>query len=239
MHQVVVLADIRALANQAARHRPLVDAQTQDHPHVYANAQQQNARNHEDMQREEARQRRPRDDRAAVHKMHQVGAHKRHAAHDRGADAQAPVGVLVEAQHLAGEGHAEGQQQQHHTDDPGQLARELVRAEHEDLHHVDQHHRDHEVRSPAVQRTQEPAQGHVVVQELKAVPRLTRRRRIHQRQQDAGHHLHHQQHRGGTAEDVPPARGLGGYRVHHRFRGRFSQSKPAFEPVICSNYRVF
>jgi hypothetical protein len=44
--------------------------------------------------------------------MHQAAADEGHAARDGCADAQAPVGVLIEAQHLAGEGHAQRQQQQ-------------------------------------------------------------------------------------------------------------------------------
>ena len=59
-------------------------------------------------------------------------------AGDRRADAEPPVRVLVEAQHLAGEGHAERAQEQDDADDPGQLARILVGAEEEHLDHVDE-----------------------------------------------------------------------------------------------------
>ena len=95
---------------------------------------------------------------AAQQEMHQRRADDGHAAHDGGADAETPVRVLIEAQHLAGEGHAERQQQKKHADDPGKLARKLICPEHEDLHHVDEHNGDHEVRSPTMQRAQKPAQ---------------------------------------------------------------------------------
>ena len=105
------------------------------------------------------------------------------------ADAQAPVGVLIEAQNLAGEGHAQRHQQQKNADDPGELARKFVGAEQKHLRHVDEDNGDHEVRSPAVQRAQEPAQRNLVIQNVEAVPRLARRRHIDQRQQNAGDDL--------------------------------------------------
>ena len=67
---------------------------------------------------------------------------------------------------------------------PGQLARKLVRAEEEDLRHVDEHDGDHEVRSPAVQGANEPAERDLVIQRLQAVPRLAGGRHIDQRQQN-------------------------------------------------------
>ena len=82
--------------------------------------------------------------------MHERAADEGHAAHDGGADAEAPVGVLIEAQDLAGEGHAEREQKKKDADDPGEFARKFVCAEEEDLHHVDEHDGDHEVRTPAV-----------------------------------------------------------------------------------------
>ena len=51
---------------------------------------------------------------------------------------KSPIGVLIEAQHLAREGHAERHQQQKDAEDPRQLARKLVGPEEEDLHHVDE-----------------------------------------------------------------------------------------------------
>jgi hypothetical protein len=106
------------------------------------------------------------DNRSAEHQMDQRRADNRHAARDNGsADAQAPVGVLIEAHHLAGKGHAQREQKQNHADHPGELARKFVSAEEKDLHHVDEHDGDHEVRTPAMQRAQIPAEGDVVVEE--------------------------------------------------------------------------
>ena len=117
--------------------------------------------NDEDVEREEAREGGAADDGTAEQQMHQGAADEGNAADDGGADAEAPVGVLIEAQHLAGEGHAERHQQQEDADDPGELAGKLVGAEEEDLRHVDEHDGDHEVRSPAVHGAQKPAQGDV------------------------------------------------------------------------------
>ena len=73
------------------------------------------------------------DDGAAEHEIHERAADEGHAAEDGGADAEAPVGVLIEAKNLAGEGHAEGEQQEKDADDPGEFARKLVGAEEKDL----------------------------------------------------------------------------------------------------------
>ena len=83
------------------------------------------------------------------------------AARDRRADAEAPVRVLIEAQHLAGESHAERHQQKKNADDPGEFARKFVRAKEKNLDHVNQHDGDHEVRAPAVQRANEPTERDV------------------------------------------------------------------------------
>ena len=42
--------------------------------------------------------------------MHRFVTDERDAARDRSADSEAPVGVLIEAEDLAGEGHAERHQ---------------------------------------------------------------------------------------------------------------------------------
>ena len=144
------------------------------HQQVHANEANEQAGNDEDVQREESRERVAGDDGAAQQQMHQTSAEKRNAAHDGDPDAQAPIGILIEAQHLAGEGHAQGHQQQKHADDPGQFAGKLVGSEQEHLRHVNQHQRDHEVGAPAVHSAQEPSQGDTVVEILQAVPGLGR-----------------------------------------------------------------
>ena len=90
-----------------------------------------------------------------------------HTARDRRADAEAPVGVLVEAHDLSGKGHAQREQQQPNAHDPGEFAWKLVCAEEEDLRHVDEHDGDHEVRTPAMHGAQIPAKRNVVVERFR------------------------------------------------------------------------
>src|ERR1700721_1928484 len=93
---------------------------------------EQDSGNNEDVQGEEAKKLRPCNDWATQHEVHECTAHEWNTANDRGADAEAPVGVLVEAEHLACECHSEGEQQQEDSDDPGELSRKFVGTEEED-----------------------------------------------------------------------------------------------------------
>ena len=79
------------------------------------------------------------------HQLHDRGTDDRHAARDRCADSESPIRVLIETQHLPGEGHAECHQQKKDTDDPGELARKLVGSKEKHLHHVNEDNRHHEV----------------------------------------------------------------------------------------------
>ena len=140
---------------------------------------------------------------------------------DGRADAEAPISILIEAQHLTGKGHAQSEQQQQHAYDPGELAREFIGSEKKDLRHVDQHNRDHEVRAPAMHRPQKPAQSDVVVKKLEAIPGFAGRRNVDQREQNAGDDLQAKQHRGCAAENIPPTRAAGGYGMLRCFDDGF------------------
>src|SRR5215467_5947903 len=118
----------------------------------------QQAGNYEDVQREEAGESRPRDNRSTQQELDGEWTNDGNTAANRCADSESPIGVLIEAQHLSAEGHAEGHQQQKHANDPGKLAGELIGAKEEDLHHVDEDDRHHEVQSPSVQSANEPAE---------------------------------------------------------------------------------
>ena len=84
-----------------------------------ANERHQQRRDDEHVQREEAGQRRAGDDRAAEQQVHECPTEDGRAAGDRGADAEPPVRVLVEAHDLAGEGHAERREEQDDAHHPG------------------------------------------------------------------------------------------------------------------------
>src|SRR5579863_161742 len=112
---------------------------------MQADQREQDSGNNEDVQGEETRKRWPRNDRAAQHEIYKCAAYKWNTANDGSTDAEAPVCILIETEDLACKGHAEGEQQQENSDDPGEFAREFVGAEQEDLHQMNQHDGDHEV----------------------------------------------------------------------------------------------
>ncbi len=124
------------------------------------------------MQRKKSRQRRARDDRPTQHQFDNRRTCNWDTAGDRGSDPKPPIGVLIEAQHLPAERHAKSHQQKENADDPGELSGKLVGPKKEDLHHMNENNRHHEVRAPTVQRADEPAESHVVVERLKTAPRL-------------------------------------------------------------------
>src|SRR5260370_105963 len=98
----------------------------------------------------------------------------------------------------------------------------LGMAKKKDLHHVNQNDRHHEVRTPPVQRADEPAQRDVVIQHLQAVPRFGRGRNVNDRQQNPGDHLQHENHHRRAADNIEPTTGAS---PDGRLRG-FANSRP-------------
>src|SRR6516164_5837750 len=145
MCEFVVLLDVGFAAHDAAWHRPLVDSEFQDHPDMERGECEQGSRNNEDVEREESRECCPVNDGPAQHEVDKLATNQRNTTHDRSADAQAPVGVLIKTKHLAGEGHAEGHEEHEYSQNPCELAGEFVCAEEKDLSHMDQDDCDHEV----------------------------------------------------------------------------------------------
>ena len=164
--------------------------------------------------------------------MHRRAADPRHTADNRGSNAETPVGVLVEAHHLAGERHAKCEEQKPDADDPGKLPREFISSEEEYLHHMEEDDGDHEVRAPTVQRADVPAKSDVVIQELKAPPRLAGGWAVNQRQQNAGHHLHDKENGGGASKDIPPARIVRGCGVRGCLDHRLDETEAMLDPLV-------
>jgi hypothetical protein len=200
---------------------------------------QQHARNDEDVQRKEARYGGSADDGSTEQQMDERRADERYAAHDGGSDAEAPVGVLIEAHDLSGKGHAEREQEKEDADDPGEFAREFVCAEEEDLHHVDEHDGDHEVRTPAVQRAQIPAERNSVVENAEAGPGFVGRGAVDEGEQDAGDNLHQEQDRGGAAEDIHPAGVVRGCGMGGRVGERLDEAQAVLEPLVGGDGALF
>ena len=154
------------------------------------------------------------------------------AAGNGRADAEAPVRVLIKAQHLAGERHAERHEQKKDAQDPGQLAGKFVGPEQKHLRHVDEHDGDHEVRAPAVDRAKKPAQVKLLIQNVEAAPRLPCGRHVDDGEQNAGDDLQNEKCESGAAEHVPPACRVARHRVQRRFLdGRF-ELETKLQPVI-------
>jgi hypothetical protein len=192
--ELVIFAIVGGLADDAAGHGPLIHTEMKNHPHMHGNHGEQNAGNHENVEDEEARKSLAADDGSAEHQVDERTADPWDAADDGSADAEAPIGVLIESENLAGEGHTEREKQKEDADDPGQLARIFVCAEEEDLHHVDEDDGDHEVRAPTVNGAQKPAEVDAVIEELQACPGFAGRCGVDERKKNAGDDLQHEQH---------------------------------------------
>ena len=158
-------------------------------------------------------------------------ADDRRAGGDGRHDAEAPVGVLVPAQHLAGEGHAERAHEEEDPGDPGHLARILVRAEEEDLDHVQRHHRHHGVGAPEVHGAQQPAEGRHVVEVEQAVVGLVRRRDVDEGETDAGGDLQDEEGEGRAPEHVPPGRAAARDLMGEHGRHGGSQARSLLDPL--------
>src|SRR6202040_2482049 len=108
---------------------------------------------------------------------------------DGRADSQSPIRVLIEAQDLPTKGHPQSHQQKKNANDPGELPRKLVSPEEEDLHHVNENDGYHEVRAPAVQGANEPAERDVMIQGLETAPCFAAGWNVNHRKENSGDEL--------------------------------------------------
>jgi hypothetical protein len=131
---------------------------------------------------------------------------------------------------LPAERHAQRHQEQEDPDYPGELSRELVGPEQEDLHHVNEDDRNHEVGAPPVQRADEPPKGHFVVQGLQTIPGFCCGRHVDERQENSGRKLQQKDDQRSTAEHVPPARRVARHRMFHHVANRRRQLEAQIEP---------
>src|SRR5215475_1438570 len=99
------------------------------------------------------------------------------------------------------------------------------------LHHVDQDNRHHEIRSPPMHRSDEPAKGNLMIQRLQAAPRFAGRWHINQREQDSRDELQNKDSERSAAEDVPPASSVSRYRMLNGFADRCRQLQTLVEPL--------
>ena len=100
---------------------------------------------------------------------------------------------------------------------------------------MDEDDRDHEIRAPAVQGANEPAERDLVIENLQAVPCFSRGGHIKEGEENAGDKLEHEHSERGAAKDVSPACGLARDRVLHRLPDRRGELKPLIEPVAHSS----
>src|SRR6266850_1384544 len=193
--------------DHAPRHRPLVDPESQDQPEVQTGERDEHPGDHEDVEREEPRQRPAGDDRPSQEHVDQRRPDNRRTRGDRCADPEPPVGVLIPPEDLPSEGHAERAQEEEDPSDPRQLARVFVGAEEEDLQHVQGHHEHHAVGAPEVNGAEIPPERRLLVQILKALVGLVGRGDVHEGKTDPGYALQREEGERGAPEHVPPARG--------------------------------
>ena len=147
---------------------------------------------------------------AAAQETGELGTDDRRRAGDIGPHLGGEVGDLIPGQQIAAEAEAQHQTEQRDAAQPGQLARPAVRVQEHDAEHMDEGDEDDEVRRPAMDGADEPAELHVRHDELHAVEGLGDRGAIVEQQQDSGHHLDDEQEQRDAAEVIPGSGGMHG-----------------------------
>src|SRR5262249_47501597 len=139
---------------------------------------------------------------AAEQPQHEVADH-RNGAGDAGADFRREERELVPRQEIPAEAESEHQEQQQHPAHPGELSRLAVRLQEKDAEEMRERERDQQVRGPAVDVANQPAELHLRDDELDALVRFGGARQIVEQEQDAGEDLDAEQKQRHPAEVVP------------------------------------
>ena len=169
-------------------------------PDVDAQRQHESDGKHGDVQCVEPQQRRLPDLLPADEEVLQRPAEPGDVVDEIGPDGDRPVAQLVPREQVAGEGQAEREHQQHHTDDPVELPRLLVRAGEERPHQMEDHDEHHQVGRPPVHVADELTEPDAGLELLHVAVRGADRGRVEEHQVDAGDDQDPEEHRGDEAE---------------------------------------
>ena len=189
------------------------------------------------MQAEEAGERRVVDRRPAEQPGLDRIADHRDRAEQAGDDGGAPERHLPPGQHIAHERGAHHQDVDQHADDPGHLARRLVRAVVEAAEDVQIDREEEQRRAVGMHVAQRPAAVHVAHDVLDRAKAPRDAGVVVHHQDDAGHDLHHQAEEEHDAPDPHPVQVLG--RGDHQGGVEQAQDRqPALDPLLGLGLRL-
>ena len=127
-------------------------------------------RQHADVQGVEVRQRVMAVLRAADDDLLNERADDGQVAGDVRGHLRGPVALLVPRQQIAGQAQAQNDAHERQAEPPVDLARRQVGAGDDDLQHVQAEQHDHRLRAEMVQAADQPAEVHLVLDEVDAAP---------------------------------------------------------------------
>src|SRR6201997_2103929 len=183
------------------------------------------------MHGEESRQSRTRDYGTSKHQPDDGGTENGNAARDGCSNTESPIGILIKAQHLPAECHAQRHQQQKDADNPGKFSRELVSSKKNHLDHMNKDNGHHEIGAPAMHSADEPAESDVMVQGLQTAPCFSSRGNIDQRKENSSHDLQNEHWQCRAPKDVPPASGISWHGMFGHLANRRRKLKAVVKPV--------
>ena len=173
-------------------------------------------RQNPDMEREEPRQRVVAVSRIADQEPLHRFADARQTARDVGRHLRGEEALLIPGQQIAGEAEAERRAQQADAEPPVDLARRQMRARDHHLQHVQGKQHDHRLRAEMMQAADQPAEVHLVLDEVDRPPRRDVAGRIGGHQQHAGDDLDGEDEREAASPDIAPFRAAGDLLDEHQ-----------------------
>ncbi len=203
IHEDLVRIELLLRQDLVARRRR--HAVLADQENMHRDQEQREWRQQQHMQSIEARECDHSDGAPAAQEAGQIGADHRRLARDLRGHHRPPIGAVVPREQVARQPVRQGDEQQHHPDHPGGLARLLVRAVEKDLHQVEHHDDDHHTGAPMVQAADETAARNLGQDVTQAVVGVAGRGRIVEGQKGPGERLHQEQEDSHTAEYLVPA----------------------------------
>ena len=163
----------------------------------------ENSRKYRDVKSKKTRERCARDLFAAAQKNHHGLADDWNNTGDIGANLRCKICKFIPRQEVAAEAEAERKKEHQHAGEPGDLAGLAVRFLEEDAEHVNHRRKDEQVRRPAVNRPDEPAELDLRHDKLNTLKREFIAPFIVHQQKNSGQDLNDKQEQGDAAKIVP------------------------------------